>query len=724
RHARQDPERDHPPRADGDPAKPLVYVLDSRAWSSLLVLEEECAHKNLPSPLSRIAAPEMRNWHSVYTVAPRQPFKTWLQKQPKRSRMLRDILEVLAENPDLDVQFVPVVIFWGRPVTKQKHWFSVLFAETWGFAGRTRTFFTILFHGKNTLVQFSEVIRFRDSINPQLSDDENIDNIQRRLADRLVEIKTATLGPDTSHRRTLIRELLLSETVQQAIRKRSREDNITGYKATLQARRYLYEIVSNRNTSTVRFLQILLTSFWNRFYSGIRIQHSEVLRKLALTHELVYVPCHRSHVDYLLLSYVIYYEGLAIPYIAAGKNLNMPVIGPVLRNAGAFFIRRSFKGNELYSTVLFEYLAKLISMGAPIEYFVEGGRSRTGRLLRPKPGMLAMTIRGFLKYRVRPVAFVPTYIGYEKMIEGKAYLSELSGKRKKSETLLGSLRSILRIRGEFGQVYASFGKPIFLSDILDQHNPRWHVEVYDDAQRPPWLRESVEHTATEIMVRINAAASVNPVNLVSVVLLASPRQHMDEDELATMLEKYATLIRASGYSERVTVTDLDGKAQIALTESLGLVKRKNHELGDIIYLDAKHAVFLTYYRNNILHLMVVSSAIACCFLSVASHGRDKIVELVSLAYPFLKSELFLPWDADALPGIIDHTLEMLVEQGFLSRSKKTGKYRKPTASSIEYGRLELLGKVVSPILELYYMTFALLLKKGSHSLTQPELIEL
>lgn len=707
-----------------DPDKPIIYVLDSRAWSSLLVLEEECTHKGLPLPLSRITSPQLHAWHAVYTVAPRQPFKAWLEKQPKRSRMLRGILEVLNENPEMDIQFVPVTIFWGRPVSKQQHWFTVLFAQTWGFAGRIRKFFIILFHGKNTLVQFSDAISYRSGINSHLSDDENIDNIQRKLAERLIEIKTATLGPDTSHRRTLVRELLISEAVQNAIKKRSDEDNITEYKATLQARRYLYEIVSNRNTSTIRILQIGLTSFWNRCYSGIKTGNSQDLRKLALTHSLVYVPCHRSHIDYLLLSYVIYYEGLAIPYIAAGKNLNIPLIGPILRSAGAFFIRRSFKGNELYSAVLFEYLSRLVAIGAPIEYFMEGGRSRTGRLLKPKSGMLAMTIRGFLKYRARPVAFVPVYIGYEKMIEGKSYLSELSGKHKKSETLLGSVKSIFGIKGNFGTVHTNFGEPVFLSNILDQHNARWQVEKYDDLHRPGWMKDSVNHVAQEIMTRINMAASVNSINLISIVMLATSRQHMDELELVRMVELYAEIIRKTGYSNLVTVSSLDGKAQISLAESLGMLKRKSHELGDIVYLDEKYAVQLTYYRNNILHLMAIPAAIACCFLNAASHNRDKIIRLVSLTYPFLKTELFLPWRLEELPEVIENTLDIMVECGILKKNESTHKYRKPNASSIEFGRLELLGKIISPTLELYYMTFALLLKNGNGTISQPELVDL
>lgn len=707
-----------------DPEIPVIYVLDSRAWSSLLVLEEECARKDLVSPLSRISFPDLRAWHSVYTVAPRQPFKAWLQKQPKRSRMLRGILEILLENPDRDVQFIPVTIFWGRPVAKQKHWFTVLFAQSWGFAGRIRKFFTIIFHGHNTLVQFSEAISYRTYINAHLSNDENIDNIQRKLADRLIEIKTATLGPDISHRRTLVRDLVLSPSVQNAIQKRSNEDNISIYKASLQARRYLYEIVADWSSITIRILQSGLTAFWNKFYSGIEVNHSEILRKLALNHELVYVPCHRSHIDYLLLSYVIHYEGLAIPQIAAGKNLNMPVIGSILRGGGAFFIRRSFKGNELYSTVLFEYISKLLSLGTPIEYFVEGGRSRTGRLLKPKPGMLSMTIRGYLKYRKRPVVFIPVYIGYEKMIEGRSYLAELSGYHKKTETLFTSVTSILRIKGNFGKAYANFGAPVFLSDILDDQYSQWHILDYDDTNRPEWLKSVVNETSQQIMTRINQAASVNSVNLLSTILLATSRQHMDESELVRVLDIITSLIRSLDYSNHVTITALTGEEQIKRAELLGMVKRREHQLGDIIYLDPKNSVLLTYYRNNILHLMALPSVIACCFLNTNSLSHAKITNLVSLAYPFLKAELFLPWQQEHLPSVVDNVLDIMVLHNLLIKNEKTDSYKKPGASSLEYSQLELLARVISPLLELYYMTFALLFNKGTNTITQEDLIEL
>lgn len=705
-----------------DPDKPVIYVLESRAWSSLLVLENECAELGLTSPLLRLPTPELRNWHSVYTIAPRQPFKAWLQNQPKRSRMIRGILETLLENPDLDIQFVPVSIFWGRPVAKQKHAVTVLFAHSWEIAGRIRQFFRILIHGRDTLVQFSEVISFRSLIVGRLDNDENIDNIQRVLSDRLFQVKTATLGPDTSHRRTLVRDLLLVPDVQDAIRKRSIEENKSPYKAALQARKYLYEIVADRTSITIRLMQMGLTSFWNKFYSGIKVYHADQLRKLALTHELVYVPCHRSHVDYLLLSYVIHYQGLSIPHIAAGKNLNMPIIGPILRGGGAFFIRRSFKGNELYSTVMFEYLAKLVSMGTPVEYFVEGGRSRTGRLLKPRPGMLAMTVRAFLKYRKRPVAFIPVYVGYEKMIEGKAYLAELSGHDKKAESLFTSIRSILGIKGNFGHVYTSFGTPVMLTQHLDNINPNWLIQEYDDTHRPGWIKETVNDIAEHIMVNINRAAHVNAINLVSTVLLATPKQHMDEAQLASMIDIYCSIINSFDYSSKIKVISLSGTEQVKRAESLKRVKRRKHKMGDIIYLDSKNSVLLTYYRNNILHLTALPSVIACCFNNAPVQKLDNIIELVSITYPFLRRQLFITWTQEQLPEAIEHIVGILADLGLLEQSGKN-EYSRPRASSIKYGQLELLARVISPVLELYYMTFAVLLNTGTNKISEPDLIE-
>lgn len=706
----------------------VIYVLSSRAWSDLLVVEQECKRLGATSPQTRIRYNALHRWHHVYTVAPANPLKAWLQQTPKRSRLLKGMIDAVKNDAELDVLFVPVVVFWGRPVLKQKHWLRVLFSETWGLAGRTRRFFTILFNGKSTLLQFSPAISLRALIDTEhttdKTDEQLLDELQGRLSDRLVEMKTATLGPDISHRRTLVNDLLDNPSVVDAIEDFSDEHGISTLKAARKANRYLEEIVADRSYVTIQILQRILTAFWNRFYAGIDVYASEPIKNLALSHELVYVPCHRSHIDYLLLSYVIHFEGLAIPYIAAGKNLNMPLIGPVLRKGGAFFIRRSFKGNRLYSTVMFEYLASQLSTGMPIEYFIEGGRSRTGRLLQPKPGMLAMTIRAFLKYQERPVAFVPVYIGYEKMIESKSYLAELKGDDKKSETLIGSIRSFFRIRGFYGRVTTSFGEPVILNDILTELDADWSQQNFDAQQRPEWLHAGVKKVARQIMRGINASCAVNAVNLISTALLASPNQTMDEKELINTLTLYIKLIEQTNYSSGIVLPSQTAEQLIGQAEALALVNRSHHELGDFIYLDNAHAILLTYYRNNVLHLFVMPALIACCFTNVAALSKEKIVRFLKITYPFLKRELFLPWKLSTIETVIEDVLHCMADDGILNYSEGSDIYSKPPISTRQHAQLSTMAQIISPILELYYMIFALLAEHGSDRLSRERLEQL
>jgi glycerol-3-phosphate O-acyltransferase len=150
--------------------------------------------------------------------------------------------------------------------------------------------------------------------------------------------------------------------------------------------------------------------------------------------------------DYLLLTYVIYHEGLVTPHIAAGINLNFWPVGGILRRGGAFFLRRSFAGNKLYSAVFREYLELLFNKGYSVKYYPEGGRSRTGRLLPPKTGMLAMTMQALLKGINRPVSIVPVYIGYEHVMEVASYLKELNGTHKKKESFFGVFFAIRKLR--------------------------------------------------------------------------------------------------------------------------------------------------------------------------------------------------------------------------------------------------------------------------------------
>ena len=164
-----------------------------------------------------------------------------------------------------------------------------------------------------------------------------------------------------------------------------------------------------------------LSWFWNSRYENLEVIGFEEIRKIAPTTSLIFSPCHRSHIDYLALSYLLYYKDLMLPQIVAGKNLDLPIVGPFLRKGGAFFMRRSFGGNKLYSVIFYEHLRKLMQRGHSIEFFPEGGRSRSGKLMPPRPGIISMILRSFLDMDEKQVSFIPISMNYEKVLEGNSY---------------------------------------------------------------------------------------------------------------------------------------------------------------------------------------------------------------------------------------------------------------------------------------------------------------
>ena len=365
-----------------------------------------------------------------------------------------------------------------------------------------------------------------------------------------------------------------------------------------------------------------------------------------------------------------------------------------------------------------KYLGQMMARGHSIEYFIEGGRSRTGRLLQPRTGMLAMTVRSYLREPRRPVVFVPVYFGYERLVEGRTYVGELSGRPKEKESVLTLLRAIPELRSRFGKVYVSFGEPLSLDEQILRHAPDWNRQPADSDERPPWLTPMIGDLANQIMVRINAAACVTPINLVGLVLLAMPRQSMGEVDLVRQLELYASLLRQAPYSPRVWVTGADGASMLRYAESMRVIQRRPHELGDIVQMTEDSSVLTSYFRNNALHLLLMPSLIACAFLNNATVLRSDLLRLARRVYPYVAEEYFLRWSDDELEGVVDELLEDLGNHGLLSATEDRAVWQRPQAESSEAVQLSLLARATVPIIERYYLAISLLLKAGSGT-TEP-----
>ena len=704
-----------------DRSKPVFYVLQLPSLSDLAVVDTECRKAGLPRPVLPVAVGELLEPAAFFYLTPEPD---WLGRQDKRgiSPTLQRLVSALAQHAVDDAQIVPVSVFWGQSPDRETSAWKLLFADSWAVTGRLRRLASILILGRKTRVQFSTPIQLRELVAQDKGHERTLRMVQRILRVHFRQQKAAVIGPDVSHRRNLVKGLVHGPQVRQAIIEHAERENITLRKAEALVLRYGNEIASDYTYTVIRFLELLLSWFWNKIYDGIKVNHIEGVQEVAQGHEVIYVPCHRSHIDYLLLSYLLFRHGLTPPHIAAGINLNMPLIGGLLRRGGAFFMRRTFKGNPLYSAVFNEYLHTLFSKGFPVEYFVEGGRSRTGRMLQPKTGMLAITLRSFLRSHRLPVVFVPVYVGYERVLEGRTYLGELRGASKKKESIFDLFRVVGALKQRFGQVWVNFGEPIKLAEFLDQEQPGWRRQELAPFYRPSWLNEATHRLGQRVAQHLNEAAAINPVNLVALALLSTSKLALDDRALARVLDLYLALLRRVPYSRHTTLPEGDGQALIEYVQGMDLLAEQRDALGKILYLDEHNAVLMTYYRNNVLHIFALPALLTSFFQSSARMSREQILRYTRALYPYLQAELFIRWNLEQLDAVVDQWLAAFVEQGLLSFEADV--YVRPLPSSRHFVLLTLLSRTIAQTLQRFYMATALLLNAGQHAISAEELEDL
>lgn len=707
--------------------QPIFYALPHNSYSASLVLENETKQHDLPSALEPVEINGVKFKNRVVFLSRSERGVMRHRAMPYMHESVPNLLKISEDDPELNVQVVPVNVFWGRAPSKEKSFLKIWLGDSWAVTGRFRRLISILLNGRNTFVNLSKTISIKEMIeeNPNLDRARIIRKLGRVLRVHFRHTRTAVIGPDLSHRRTLVHRLVRKPLVKAAIEAEMEAKGISYEKASALALKYGDEIASNQSNSTIRFLDIVLTWVWNKLYNGVQVKNIEKLKEVYKDNEIIYVPCHRSHIDYLLLSYVLYKNGIVPPQIAAGINLNMPVVGPILRRGGAFFMRRSFKDNPLYSAVFDEYLHAIFTQGYSTEYFIEGGRSRTGRTLKPRAGMIAMTVRSFLRDNHKPIVFMPVYIGYEKVFEGGTYIGELRGKKKKKESLLGIFKTLKDLKKNFGKVYLSFGDKIDLDDYLEANQPGWKEQDHGEDYRPEWVKPVVENLAIDVVTQINKAAALNPINMVALALLSTPKQALDEKVLAQTLDLYAELAKEMPYSDHTELPQGTGLDWIEYAENMGAIERYKHPLGDIIKADETQAVMLTYYRNNVIHLFAIPSMLACLFINNSEMQRETVVRFAKTIYPYLKAELFLHWSEEQIEPVINHWLDFCLDKGYLTTEGrgKNKVLKRPSVSSNNFIMLSVMSEQVIQILERYYIAIALLQRSGSGSLNKTDMVQ-
>lgn len=693
-----------------DARHPVVYVLETRALSSALVLNHQTRQLGLPSPWQALSLGDAKLPRRVMALKARQRAFGRPPRMDYRE-VLEQLLDTLHQHPTLEVLLQPVTVFWGRSPGREPGGLALLFPDDWPLVGRLRKLLLILLHGRNTWVEFSQPVSLRRYLSEVGIDHSGVRKLSLTLGVHFRRRREAVLGPELPARHTIIETIVNASHVQAVIREEAQHSEFTEAQLRITARKYAEEIAAGFSYPLMLLVRRGLHWLWHRLYDGIQLHHFETLETALPGNQVVYVPCHRSHIDYLLILYMLYSQGLALPRVAAGINLNAPGIGFFIRRGGAFFLRRTFKGNRLYATVLDEYMSLHLARGVPIKYFIEGGRSRSGFLLAPKMGMLDMTVRGFFRYPYRPVVFIPLYIGYERLVEGESYIAELSGEKKRRESLLGLIRSLWSLKRYYGQVYLNVAEPVDLETLLAREHPSWREETRDLRERPDWLPPVVAQLARDIQVRVNQAAAVTPVNLFAMVLLGAPRRAMARETLLSQLALYQQLLATLPYHPRVTLSITTPEDALEHAGQLVGWESREDELGEVIYLEERPGVLLAYFRNNTLHLLALPALLARSFQHSAEQGVDTetLEHWLALLYPGFQDALFLQWATQELPEQLHRHLAGFAQLGLLKQQQ--GRWF--PANSEAALQLALLGRNVDAGVSRLAVCLLMLIGNGS-----------
>lgn len=544
------------------------------------------------------------------------------------SRWVRDpLLQLMEKQKDLahPIFIVPVLVSYGRRREKKdKTLWDLLFGdvENPGPLRRTVNFFRF---SKKAFVVASEPVDLQSFLDRTRSRTTETASylLRKRLIEGINEEKRSIVGPVLKSREELIGKILREPEFVSFIRDFAESEGRDVQDLVQQSKKFLYEIASDYNEVYTGLWDKFLTWLWHDIYDGVVIDREGLARMRAVSKKMpfVVIPCHRSHIDYLFLSYVFYHNNIQLPFIAAGTNLMFWPLGHIFRRSGAFFIRRSFKGDVLYPEVFSRYLKALLEEGFPIEFFIEGGRSRTGKMVMPKYGLISMVIQAYREGACEDLALIPAYIGYDRVIEEKSYLREIGGESKAVENTKGLFRSRKILRKRYGSVYLNIAEPIFLRDYMaSQEGP---FEGMDTEDRRAFYRK----ISYDIASRINRVTVVTPFSLAASALLAHFRRGISHMDFMSMAAEFFDYLTRRGAKFASTFVHREKAVIDALTrfESLGLISRMGpeegeemEELSETVYsVDEDKRMNLEYYKNNILHFFIPLAFVAASVLSAA-----------------------------------------------------------------------------------------------------------
>ncbi len=446
------------------------------------------------------------------------------------SEHLRGLIE-LQRDLERPVQIVPLSVIWDRePERHRRSVVDMLFGAP-NAPGRIRKLVGFVRYHRKAMPQVSEPLDLRDFLRQRSGEERSperlAEHLEYLLHRGLSQAARPLRGPVLKRSRDIREEILRTDAFQRGLERHAHDTGRPVSSVVKEAAGYLKEMAADFSIRYVEGMVLAIGFLWSRSFSGLDLDHAGLdrIREAAKQAPIILVPAHRSHIDYLAISWLFYNHGLIPPHIAAGINLSFWPMGHLFRRSGAFFLRRSFRDNPLYAMTFEAYMRKLVKEGYWVEFFIEGGRSRTGKCLPPKLGMLSNFVDALLDGATRELYFVPVSIGYERVIEERAYSRELSGADKGGENLGALLRSSKVLVAKHGRLNAYFHEPMSLRAFLE-------AEGYGErAPSPEERRRWTQRLGHRLIEGINRTTVVTTMSVVSTALLTHPEPTISRDRL-------------------------------------------------------------------------------------------------------------------------------------------------------------------------------------------------
>jgi glycerol-3-phosphate O-acyltransferase len=551
-----------------------------------------------------------------------QMLATGSRGRTEGDHLIRALFDVQRRSPGR-VLLVPQVFVWSRSAgTRGGRLADAVFGPS-EWPGSLRSVAQFLANWRHATLRSGEPVdlaEFLDREGAGTGDDVLVRRLTYTLLRRLERERRAIVGPTRKPVDRLRDDVIRSPKLQKIIADMAGEGAAERAVMTARAVAMLREMQAALDMTAIAALDQLVQQAAARMFSAVEVDEPGIdrLRELAKEGTLIFLPSHKSHMDYVLLAWILYRHKLPMPVIAAGDNLNFLPVGPVLRRAGAFFIRRKFSGDRLYSGVVDAYVRRLLKDGSPLEFFLEGGRSRTGKLLPPKLGLLSLVVDAALGVPTRTTWFCPISIGYERFVEEKAFVREMTGGEKQKESVRGLVKSIDALVGRYGRLSVQFGKPLSLADVLRDVDAASHERDLAHLT-PPRRRAVITRLAYRVMNEINAVTAVTAGSLVATALLAHDKRGLPHANLVATCDRLARTLRVRGARFSPSLVSAGGRGDIrtaALDEAVDLFVRAEHveahRVGDdLIYVvppDARLSLDLA--KNVIIHFFASRALIA------------------------------------------------------------------------------------------------------------------